>query len=448
MRRLSCHCGFNSAPARRASVPAAMLLALSLAGACKRPAAPPPPPPPAVTVAQPVRQEVIEWDEYTGRLEAVEAVEVRARVSGLIVSAPFEEGAIVKQGELLFEIDVRPFRAELESREADAAKAEAQVALAQVEFRRIESLLPDNATDLEYQTAKANLNQAQAVLAAAQAAVESARLNVEWCRVTAPIAGRVSRKNVTPGNLITGGTGTGTLLTTIMSIDPIYCYIDADERSVLKYQRLAREGRRVSARQARIPCFLQLADETGFSHEGVVDFVDNRIDPNTGTMRARGVFPNGEGWLTPGFFARVRVPGSGRYETLLVPDSSVTTDQNQKMLLVLDPDNTVAARPVVLGGLFGELRAILAGIAAEDRVIINGQMQARPGTKVAAREVALSLASFQRTAPGSPTTQALPATRELSADASGADHTSLNSTTTTPALTPPVEMPTATRSAP
>ncbi|HEY3242338.1 MAG TPA: efflux RND transporter periplasmic adaptor subunit [Phycisphaerae bacterium] len=402
------------------------LVSLALAAGCKRHEAPAPPPAPAVTVARPVQREVIEWDEYTGRLDAVESVEVRARVSGLIISAPFGEGALVKQGDLLFEIDVRPFQAELDSRLADVAKAEAQVALAQVEFKRIKNLLPDNATELEFDTAKANLQQAQAALAAAQAAVDAARLNVEWCRVTAPISGRISRKNVTPGNLITGGTGTGTLLTSIMSIDPIYCYVDVDEQSVLKYQRLSREKKRVSARDARIPCFLQLGNETGFPHEGVVDFVDNRIDPGTATIRARGVFPNAEGWLTPGFFGRMRVPGSGRYETLLVPDSAVTTDQSQKLLLVLGPDNTIATRAVKLGALFGELRSIESGLSPDDLVVINGQMQARPGTKVKPREEPISVASFQLTAPGSPTTQALPAAREP------ADHEQATTSATQP----------------
>ncbi len=383
---------------------------LSLVGGCSRREAPPPPPPPAVTVARPAQREVIEWDEYTGYLEAVESVEVRARVSGLIVSTPFHEGAVVQQGDVLAEIDVRPFQAELEARIASEAQAQAQVDLARIEFNRIEAIPVDARTPFEHDTVAANLKQAEALLAAAKAQVESARLNVEWCRVTAPITGRIGRKVVTDGNLITGGTGTGTLLTTIRSVDPIYCYIDADEQSVLKYAKLAREGKRTSARQAPIPTFLQLADETGFPHEGEVDFVDNRVDPGTGTVRGRGVFANSDGWLLPGFFARVRIPGSGRYQATLVPDSAVTADQDQRVLFVVGPDNTVRPKPVKLGALFGEFRSIEQGIDLDDRVVINGLMHARPGAKVNPQETTLSMESYQLTAQGSPATQALPQT--------------------------------------
>lgn len=391
----------------RASVPVLAIGILPCGGCWQRPT-PPGFPPPAVTVARPVQREVIEWDEYTGHLDAVESVEVRARVSGLIMSAPFREGTVVNAGELLLEIDVRPFQAELDSRLADTARAQAQLDLAQIEFRRIEGMSPDARTETEYDTAAANMRQAQAVVAAAKAAVDAARLNVEWCRVIAPIGGRISRKDVTPGNLITGGGGQATLLTTITSIDPIYCYVDTDERSVLKYQRLAQAGKRISARDERIPCFLALSDESGFPHQGEVDFVDNRVDQMTGTIRARGIFANTDGRLIPGYFARVRVPGSGRYQTLLVPDSAVTTDLGQKQLLVVKADNTVEARSVELGALFGELRAIQSGIALEDRVVINGLLQARPGSKVAPREGAVSMDTFRLTSPGSPATQALP----------------------------------------
>lgn len=354
--------------------------------ACKAKEQPAPPeaPPPAVTVALPVEYEVTEWDEYTGYLDAVEFVEVRARVSGLVVAVPFEEGALVRQGDLLVEIDSRPFKAALDARLAEQARAEAQVELALVEFNRIQGLPAGAASNIERETVAAQLDQARAVLAGAKAAVEAARLNVEWCRVEAPIAGRISRRLVTPGNLITGGGGEGTLLTSIASIDPIYCYIDADEQSVLKYQRLVREGKRASAREKVVPCFLQLANETGFPHEGVIDFVDNRLDPRTGTMRARGVFPNPEGWLVPGLFARMRVPGRGPYRAILVPDAAVSRDQNQKRLLVVGPDDVVEARTVELGALFGNLRAVESGITADDRVIINGLLHARPGARVAA----------------------------------------------------------------
>ncbi|MGH7178200.1 MAG: efflux RND transporter periplasmic adaptor subunit [Tepidisphaeraceae bacterium] len=378
---------------------------------CDKPA-PAEAPPPAVTVARPVQREVIEWDEYTGRLEAVETVEVRARVSGFIEKADFQEGALVKFGDLLFVIDSRPFDAELAKEQAEVLRADAQLQYAINEFRRQEGIRASGAgSELELENARQKMREGEAAVAAAKALVQSAQLNVEWTRVTAPIAGRISRKIVTPGNLINGGAGQATLLTVITSVDPIYCYIDADEQSVLKYARLAREGKRVSARQAEIPCFMQLGDETDFPHQGVVDFVDNRLDPATGTIHGRGVYPNATGWLLPGFFARVRIPGSGRYQALLVPDSAITTDQNQKLLMVVGADNIVHPRPVTLGALFGDFRAIESGIGLDDRVVINGLMQARPGAKVSPQEKALPMESYKLTAPGSPATQALPATQ-------------------------------------
>jgi RND family efflux transporter MFP subunit len=356
------------------------LMFLAAASGC-RPKETPAPPLPSVTVARPVLKEVMEWDEYVGHLEAVEFVEVRARVSGLIMTVSFQEGVIVRQGDLLVEIDVRPFQADLESKIATEAEAAAQVDLARVDFNRIAAIPEDSRSKTEYDTAAARLKQMEAVLEGAKAAVVLARLNVEWCHVTAPISGRISRRVVTPGNLINGGGSEATLLTTIASIDPIYCYVDADEQSVLRYQKLAQEGTRVSARQARIPCFLKLANERGFPHEGVIDFVDNRMDPTTGTIRGRGIFPNPAGWLTPGFFGRVRVPGTGRYKALLVPDAAVTTDQSQKLLMVVDANDVVQSRRIKLGALFGDYRSILSGIGPEDRVVINGLMQARLGAK-------------------------------------------------------------------
>jgi RND family efflux transporter MFP subunit len=215
--------------------------------------------------------------------------------------------------------------------------------------------------------------------------VDSAQLNVEWCRVTAPISGRISRKNVTAGNLInSGGTGSSnaTLLTTITSLDPIYAYMDVDEQSVLKYQRLAQEKKRVSARDTRIPCFLQLANETAFPHEGVVDFVDNRVDPTTGTLRARGVFANPGGVMTPGLFGRLRVPGSEPYRTLLVPELAVQTDQNQKYVLTVDAEDTVRITPITIGSQFGALRSVTKGLNGDEHIIVNGLLKARPGGKV------------------------------------------------------------------
>ena len=286
---------------------ACVLLAAFVLAGCDKQAAAPTVPPPAVTVAYPVEKEVIEWDTYTGYIEAPESVNVMARVSGLIMSTPFNEGAIIKKGDVLFNIDVRPFKADLDVKLADQQKAQAQSEIAETNFEREEEAIKAHAvSQQDYDNAKAARDQANAELASAKAAVELSRLNVEWCQVTSPIDGRVSNKLVTVGNLVNGGAGQATLLTTIQSVTPIYCYVDVDEHSVLKYQKLSVEKKRVSARDSQIPCFLELANETGFPHAGVVDFVDNHVDPSTGTIRARGVFPNANGQLTPGFFASMR----------------------------------------------------------------------------------------------------------------------------------------------
>jgi RND family efflux transporter MFP subunit len=382
------------------------------------------PPAPVVTVALPLQREVIEWDEYTGSLEAPESVDVVARVSGFVEETPFDEGAIVHKGDLLYVIDPRPFKADLDSKLADVARAESQQALADIHLKRFDKVHTTKAiSEVDYDTAKAELSQATSVVAAANAAAEVSRLNLEWTRVVAPVDGRIGRKNVTRGNLINGGVGQATLLTTIQSLDPIYCYFDVDERSILRYQQLALQKKRVSARDAKIPAFLQLENETHFPHEGVVDFVDNRVDPGTGTLRARGVFVNHDRLLTPGFFGRVRVPGSGRYRAILVPESAIGTDQDLRFLLAVGPDSKVELKPVKLGALFGKLRAVEEGIAPNDRIIINGLQSARPGSKVDAQEGTIPANLLVLTAPGSPTTQALPETRPVTTGPAGGEGT-------------------------
>ncbi len=335
-------------------------------------------------------KDVVEWDVYTGHLQAPEVANVAARVSGLIVEMPFEEGAIVKRGAVLTVIDDRPFKADLDAKTADRDKAEAAQEIAKVTFRRLVGLQREKAGAVSQQdvdNANAVVEQAAAAVASAKAAVETARLNLEWCRVLSPIDGRVSYKMVTVGNLVNGGAGQATLLTTVQSVSPVYCYVDVDEHSVLKYQQLAQERKLLSARDGRIPCYLQLGNETGFPHKGVIDFIDNHVDPTTGTMRMRGVLQNKSGTLTPGLFARLSVPGSGRYHTLLVPDTAIGNDQSQRNVLVVDKDNKVSVRTVTLGALFGGLRSIASGITAEDRVVVNGQMHARPGAIVTPTEV-------------------------------------------------------------
>jgi RND family efflux transporter MFP subunit len=408
------------------------------------------PPPPAVTVAKPIEREVIEWDEYTGRLASVDMVDVRPQVSGKLMSAPFQEGAFVEKGTLLFTIDVRPFQAELDARIAAMHQAEAQVALTKVEFERNAAAVKTAAvSQSDYDRAKANYDSAVAQLAGAKAAVDAAALNVEYCQVKTDVEGRVANRIVTPGNLVTANT---TLLTTVVPLDPAYCYFDADEGHVLKYQELARLKKRVSARDARIPCFMALSNETDFPHEGVVDFVDNRLDPNTGTLRARGVFPNPGRYMTPGMYARMRIPGSGRYNAILVPDAAIGTNQNERYLLVLGPEDKVQYRPVKLGAQFDQLRAIEEGIGPEDRVIINGLQLARPGSMVKPIETTLQASgmTLRLTAPGSPTTQELPATRRLSTTGLGlsADAAAAELNTISRAATQPTSKPSSQPSSP
>jgi RND family efflux transporter MFP subunit len=424
---------FNSLFSRLQQKGLWVVIGLTVAG-CTKPAAPPQFPPATVTVSKPVSREVIEWDVYTGHLEAPQSVNVDAQVSGMLVGAPFQEGSVVKQGQVLFKIDPRPFKADLDSKQADVAKAKAQVDVAQANFDREKQALAGNAVSKQdYDTAKATYEQAEASVASAEAALETSRLNLTWCDVTSPIGGRVSYKNITVGNLVYGGTLalTPTLLTTVESVDPMYCYVDVDENSVLKYQKLAMERKRFSAREGRIPCFLQLGNETGFPHEGFVDFVDNHVDPSTGTLKARGVFPNPNGDLTPGFFASMRVPGSGRYKALLVPDSAILTDQDRRDVLVIGPDNTVQVRQVQLGALFGALRAITSGLTEQDRVIINGQMHARPGAPVSPVDgtIPINPADFAESGtatalPGHPSSEnGLPATQpaaQLTSEAASA----------------------------
>jgi len=362
---------------------AAICVAISLVLGCAKPQETARPNSPEVTVGRPVKADLIEWDQFTGRLDAVETVEVRARVSGYLESANFREGAIVKKGDLLFVIDPRPFEAELQRAEGERARAQARLDLAALRLERQRLLLETASVSQDaYDERAAEERQAKADVQAAKAAVEAARLNVEFTRVKAPIAGRISRVVVTEGNLITGGTAQATLLTTVVSLDPIYCYFDSDERTYLKYVRLAREQRRPNSPNSRIPVYLGLADEEGFPHTGHIDFVDNRIDPNTGTMRVRATFPNEDHSLTPGLFARVRVPGSDILRALLVPDEAIGSDQTNRFVYVVDEQNMVDRRPVQLGSSEEGLRFIREGLSPTDRVVVKGLQRLRPGIKV------------------------------------------------------------------
>jgi RND family efflux transporter MFP subunit len=343
----------------------------------------PPPAAPKVTVSRPIVQEIIEWDEYTGRLEATESVEVRARVSGYLQAIHFKDGALVKKGDLLFVIDPRPYQAEVDRVTAELQLAQARLELAKSDYARAQKLLQFRAiSQEEADTRAATERQAQEAVEAARAGVKAAKLNVEFTRVTAPITGRISRKLVTEGNLINGGTAESTLLTTIVSMDPIYVYFEADERSYLKYARLSKNGKRPSSREARNPVYLALADEKGFPRRGYIDFVDNRLDPKTGTMTGRAVFSNPELALTPGLFGRVRLQGSTSYEAVLVPDEAVGSDQAQKFVFVMNGDNTVEYRTVQLGPLVHGFRVIREGVKSDDWLIVSGIQRAKAGLKV------------------------------------------------------------------
>jgi RND family efflux transporter MFP subunit len=363
-----------------------LLIGLLFAG-CGKPAQQAPPPP-VVSVVQPIAREVIEWDEYIGRLESPETVELRARVSGYLDKVHFKEGKEIKKGDLLFTIDRRPYQAEYDRAEAEHERAESQADLAKSDAERARNLIATKAISQEdFDTKTKTYASALAAVKSAKAAMDSTKLNLEFTEIHAPISGRISRALVTEGNLVSGGvSGTGaTLLTTIVSLDPLYLYGDADERAILKYRRLRQEGTRVSARDTEIPAEMELADETGFPHKGYMDFVDNRVDPNTGTLRARGVFTNTDHTLSPGLFGRIRIPGSGKYPALLIPDRALGSDQAQKFVYVVNAEKKVEFRPVKIGPMIDGLRVVKEGLKPGEQIIIEGLLRVRPGVVVDAK---------------------------------------------------------------
>ncbi len=364
----------------------AALAASGLAG-CEKKQEPPPPPAPVVYVTPAIKKEVVEWDEYTGRLAATDRVEVRARVSGYIESSNFKDGQMVTKGELLFVIDRRPYQARFDRAAGDLGQADAKLKLAQLNDRRTVKLAADKVIAQEEIDSRRNeLLQAQAAYEAAKADYDDARLNLDFTEVRAPIGGRISRELVTVGNLIRGSdAGDPTLLTTIVSMDPIYCYFEVDERAVLKYQRLDREGSRPSSRRVANPVELQLADEDDYSHRGSMDFVENQLDPLTATIQARAVFDNKSLALLPGMFARVKLQGSGAYEAVLIPDKAVVSDQSQKFVNVVKPDGSVAYTLVELGPIIDGLRVVHKGVQAGDKVVTRGLQRLVPGAKVEAK---------------------------------------------------------------
>jgi len=354
---------------------------------CVKKAAPPAATKPVVFVTPAISKNIVEWDEYTGRLAAIEKVDVNARVSGMLESVHFTDGQFVKQGDLLFVIDPRPYAAKFERAEADLKEADAKLKLAQLNDTRTVKLAANKVIAQEEIDSRRNeLLQAQAAYLAAKADYDEAKLNLDFTQVSAPIGGRISRKMVTEGNLITGGDAANpTLLTTIVSLDPIYCYFEADEQAYLKYQRLAREGKRPSSRTTANPVELELADEDSFAHKGKMDFVENAIDEQTSTIQGRAIFPNPGLQLTPGLFARVRLPGSGRYDAVLIPDLSIITDQSNKFVNVVKPDGTVDYRKVTLGPIVDGLRVIRDGLKAGENVVTRGLQRVHAGVQVDAK---------------------------------------------------------------
>ncbi|MBK1834889.1 efflux RND transporter periplasmic adaptor subunit [Roseibacillus ishigakijimensis] len=342
-------------------------------------------PPAVVQFVHPVQKEITAWDEYTGRLEAVNEVEVRARVSGLLERVNFTDGQLVEEGDLLFTIDREPFEAELAAAQADLAQAETERDLARSNYQRGQALLERNAIAAEdVEVRKGTFAGAEARVQAQRARVRIAQLNLEYTEVRSPITGRTADRFVSAGNLISGGTAQSTLLTTIVTVDPIYCRIEADEASVLKYMRLNLAGKRESAREGGLEIQMGLGDDEGFPRVGRIDFVNNAFDTGTATMRARAVFDNDDGFLTPGMFARVRLPGRGEYTAMLVPEIAVQTQQSFTSLLTVGEGEVVEVTPVTLGPLQGEMRVVEGELDTETRVIVSGITQARPGAPVQA----------------------------------------------------------------
>lgn len=381
----------------------------------------------AVTVAKPLVMPTLNWAPYTGRLSAIDEVEVRARVSGYLESHHFEEGQMVERGQLLFVIDERPYdaalaqaqasqqeavarlrQAEAEVREAIAVRAQvdARMDLAKAQLNRARPLVPSGAisedeydelfsaakqaeadgfaADASIESARAAVAAAEAAIATAQAAVRSAELDLNYCRIEAPITGRISRRMATEGNLISGGSLGASMLTTIVSIDPIHADFDANEQALMKYVRLDLENKRASSRDVKTPVYMAVVDEEGFPHKGYIDFIDNRVDRSTGSIRARAIFPNTDEVLIPGVFVKVQVPGSVSERSVLIPDAAVASDQNSKIVYVVGEGKKLEVRPVKLGALAKGLRVVIEGLDGEESVVVRGLQRCRPGAEVEA----------------------------------------------------------------
>jgi len=381
---------------RTLNIPAMLLLLLPVLAGCgpSQPLAQGgPPPPPQVTVAKPVKRMVADSDEYVGRFVAVDAIEIRARVSGYLDAVHFQDGQLVKKGDLLFTIDRRPFETTLAQAQANLAQARANLAFAEADVVRGQSLVRGSTiTQQTFDQRTQAKSVAEASVAAQEAAVRQAMLDLEFTELRAPVSGRIGDRRVAAGNLVTGGTtGNTTLLATINSVDPIRFEFTMDETSYLHYVRLAGDG--TTAPEREVPVKLKLIDEPTFSHVGKTDFVDNAIDRASGTIRGRAEFANPNATFAPGMFGRVQVAVAAPEEALLVPDVAIGTEQVRKFVLVVDRENVARPKYVTLGQVIDGLRMVTAGLAPDDRVIVNGLMRARPGVKVTPVEAANTAAT-------------------------------------------------------
>lgn len=368
----------------RSNLAVVALVAIPLLAGCDKPAenkrvaAPPPP----VTVANPVAKKITEWDEFTGRFEAMKQVEVRSRVSGLLELVNFRDGEFVKKGVLLYVLDRRPFEVTVEQVKSQIEEARAKLKLAQSDLERARPLLKKRAIPArEFEARQAQVREAQAILTGAGARLREAELDLEWTEIRAPITGRISDTRIDEGNLISGGEASATLLTTIVSVDPIHFVFEGSEADYLKYSRLDESGQRPSSREVQHPVVIRLADEQDFAHSGKMNFIDNVVDVKSGTIRARAVLDNKESFLTPGMFGRLRLFG-GSFDALLVPDTAIASDQANKIVMTVTKDGVVVPKVVKLGPLVDGLRVVRSGITAEDTIVIKGVLRARPGQKV------------------------------------------------------------------
>lgn len=381
---------------------AALLSSLALGITACRPGQTSPgsaaPPAPQVTVAPVEKRDLVEYDTFTARLDAPEVVEIRPRVSGYLTEVRFRPGELVKAGDVLFIIDPRPRQAIFDRADAEVKRAEVRVDIAIREANRAEALFETGAVSIEEADQRRwAVTDAQAVLQAAIANRETAKLDLEFCTVRAPIDGRVSRALVTVGNNVSGVDGFTTLLTTLVSVNPIYAYSDVDEASLLKFRQLLRQGEVSTDAQGHVLVEMGLPDETGYPHQGFIESIDNRLDPGTGSILVRSEYSNTDGKLLPGLFARIRIPSSAKKPTLLIHETAIGTDQNQKFVYTLTSSNTVAYRPVSLGGSVGSKRVVRSGLQPGEKVIVNGLLRVMPGAPVSPIEEG-------STPPASPTT--------------------------------------------